>query len=231
MTKIAIIAALPGELKPLVRGWEPHGRNSWTGHLAGREALAVAGGIGAAAARRATEQALSGFNPDTLISYGWAGALTDAAKPCSAWPISEIIDGATGEFLTTNIAAAHYDAAGYRLITLDHVAGMEEKRTLSQKYLAALADMEAAAVARVAKERHIPFYCFKGVSDGDKDRLPDFNRFIANGELRTLSLLCHAALRPSYWSGLRRLGTQSSKAARALADVLSENLNIMEPHP
>jgi hypothetical protein len=38
--------------------------------------------------------------------------------------------------------------------------------------------MEAAAIARLALMRGIPFYCIKGVSDGLHDQLPDFNRFI-----------------------------------------------------
>ena len=53
MSKIAIIAALPGELKPLVRGWQRPEPNLWTGSIAGREAIAVAGGMGAEAATRA----------------------------------------------------------------------------------------------------------------------------------------------------------------------------------
>ena len=47
MSGIAIIAALSGELKPLVRGWERRGRNLWTGRVAENDVIAVAGGIGA----------------------------------------------------------------------------------------------------------------------------------------------------------------------------------------
>ncbi len=39
--------------------------------------------------------------------------------------------------------------------------------------------MEAAAIARLAAMRGIPFYCIKGVSDGLTDHLPDFNRFLS----------------------------------------------------
>ncbi len=39
--------------------------------------------------------------------------------------------------------------------------------------------MEAAAVARLAGMRGIPFYCIKGVSDAFDEKLPDFNRFIS----------------------------------------------------
>ena len=45
----------------------------------------------------------------------------------------------------------------------------------------------AETLARLAHMRGLPFYCFKGVSDGFADKLPDFNRFItADGQFRTI---------------------------------------------
>jgi adenosylhomocysteine nucleosidase len=219
MNNIAIIAALPGELKPLVRGWESRGRNMWAGRIAGCEAFAIAGGIGAAAAKRAVERAVAEANPNALISYGWAGALTCAVKPPDACVISEIVNAASGE----HFATASRD--GFRLITLDRVARYDEKRALAQKHQAVLVDMESAAVARMAAARGIPFYCFKGISDGYLDRLPDFSQFInGSGELRMPAFLTYAALHPRYWGSLRRLGENSSEAARALANLMQQNL-------
>jgi len=154
-----------------------------------------------------------------LVSYGWAGALTCAVKPPEACVISEIVDAASGE----HFATASVD--GFRLITLDRVARYDEKRALAQKHQAVLVDMEAAAVARMAVARRIPFYCFKGISDGYLDRLPDFSRFINDsGELRVPAFLSYVALRPNYWASLRRLGVNSSAAASAVADLMKENL-------
>lgn len=219
MSKIAIIAALPGELKPLVRGWQQRGKNLWAGRIADHEAVAIAGGIGAAAAQRAAERAFAEGSPSVLVSYGWAGALTCAVKPPDACVISEIVDAATGEKFTTA------SADGFRLITLDRVARYEEKRALAQKHQAVLVDMEAAAVARMAAARGIPFYCFKGISDGYLDRLPDFSRFISgSGELRMPAFLAYVAVRPQYWASLWRLGANSSAAANGLADLVREHL-------
>jgi adenosylhomocysteine nucleosidase len=219
MNNIAIIAALPGELKPLVRGWEPRGRNIWAGRIADCEALAIAGGIGAAAAQRAVERAFAEANPSALVSCGWAGALTCAVKPPDACVISEIVDAASGEHFGT----ASRD--GFRLITLDRVARYDEKRALAMQHQAVLVDMEAAAVARMAAARSIPFYCFKGISDGYLDRLPDFSRFInGSGELRMPAFLAYAALHPQYWAALRRLGENSGEAASALANLMRQNL-------
>jgi len=219
MSKIAIIAALPGELKPLVRGWQQRGKNLWAGRVGDHEAVAIAGGIGAAAAERAIERVFAEMNPDVLVSYGWAGALTCAVKPPDACVISEVVDDASGEHFATA------SADGFRLITLDRVARYDEKRALATRHQAVLVDMEAAAVARAAAERKIPFYCFKAVSDGYLDRLPDFSRFISSdGELRMAALLRYVAVRPQYWAALRRLGKNSEAGASALVSMAREGL-------
>lgn len=219
MKKIAIIAALPGELKPLVHGWQTGGRNLWTGRVGEYEATAVAGGMGASAAERGVERVLADGHPDALVSYGWTGALTCAVKPPAVCVISEVVDAGSGERFATR------SADGFRLITLDHVARADEKRGLAAKHQSVLVDMEAATVARIAAARGIPFYCFKGVADGYLDVLPDFSLFMnGTGELRMGAFLAHVAVRPKYWASIGRLGKNSGAAATALAGILEESL-------
>jgi adenosylhomocysteine nucleosidase len=222
-SRIAIIAALPGELKPLVQGWQQTEQHVWTGSLAGHPCMAIAGGIGAAAATHAAEHAQAEFRPDVLVSYGWAGALTCALKPGMACGISEVIDAATGRhFATAN-------PSGTRLLTLDHVARSDEKRKLAERHQTVIVDMEAAAVARFAADHQIPFHCFKGISDGYNEKLPDFNNFIdSGGRLRMMAFLLLVAVHPQYWGSLQRLGKMSRISASGLArlapDALRESL-------
>ena len=227
MSRIAIIAALPGELKPLVANgtWRRPGPSIaggpevWTGTVSGHEAIALAGGIGPASAASAVERALSHGRVDALISYGWAGAITCAVKPPDAFVISEIIDYSSSEHFMTR------SAGGLRLITLDHVAGYYEKRPLAEAHKAVLVDMEAAVVARAAARRDLPFYCFKSISDSYTDRLPDFNRFITtDGRFRLPSFVGHAAIRPVYWPALVRLHRNGAQAAVNLAELLSKSI-------
>ena len=94
-----------------------------------------------------------------------------------------------------------------------------------------LVDMEAAAVARLAAMRAIPFYCVKGVSDGFGEQLPDFNRFISdNGKFQLLRFVVFVLLRPWHWPALIRMGENSRKAAQGIAesllDILDENGSI-----
>jgi adenosylhomocysteine nucleosidase len=86
--------------------------------------------------------------------------------------------------------------------------------------------MEAAAIARIALGKGIPFYCLKAVSDVAQAKLPDLNPFIAeSGRLKMLPFLSHVAVRPNSWPGLMKLGRHSSAAAKNLAKALYEWLD------
>ncbi|MGC8550185.1 MAG: nucleoside phosphorylase [Acidobacteriaceae bacterium] len=217
MKRLGIVAALPGELKPLVSGWKKADVGVWTGVVAGRECVAVAGGMGADAATRACERVFAAGPVDALISVGWAGALSCGVKPPEAFEVKEVVDPLTGERFLTG------QEQGFRLVTLDHVAVVKEKRQLAEKYRAVLVDMEAATVARLAQGRGVAFLCCKGISDGSTDVLPDFSRFIsAKGQLRMGALLAHVAVRPRYWKSLARMGSNSQQAAVALGELIKE---------
>lgn len=214
MTRIGIIAALPGELQPLTRGWQRRD-GAFYGRIGPVEAVAACAGMGAAAAARACEIVLNAGNPDALVSIGWAGSLSCGMKPPDACAVREVVEAASGERFTT------LTPKGQRLVTLDHVAHREEKRRLAGEHQAVLVDMEAAAVAAVARERGLGFYCFKAVTDGPNDELPDFSRFTsADGRLRMAPFVAHAALRPALWPALTRLGRNSRAAAVELSNFI-----------
>ena len=223
---IGIVAALPSELKPLVAGWRQVKAGVWSGTIGGQRCVAAADGMGQEAARRACENVFAAAGDagpiGTLYSVGWAGALSCGAKPPDAWEVSEVIDARTGERFFAGPEDARA-ANGIRLVTIDHVAGVQEKRQLAERYQAVMVDMEAATVARLARERGVQFRCVKGISDGATDRLPDFSRFIsARGQLRMPAFLAHVAMRPGYWRNLARLGSNSGKAAENLAARVRE---------
>jgi adenosylhomocysteine nucleosidase len=223
MTRVAIIAAMPGELRPLVVGW-PHGtRNGvefWGRRTPEEEWIAACAGTGQDAATRAFAAIEDGGPIDLVISLGWVGALTTEVEPGSAHNVAGVIDVRTGERFRCDAGAGKL-----WLATSPRVADEAEKRRLASAYNVALVDMEAAAVARLAGTRGIPFYCFKGVSDGFSDKLPDFNRFIApNGRFQTARFTLYALLRPWYWPALVRMGENSRRAAQGIAESLLDFL-------
>jgi len=217
-SRIGVVAALPRELAPLVRGWTREG-SVWTGRIGEHEVVAVCAGMGAAAATRACAGLLGTGPLGTLISIGYAGSLSCGLRPPQACAVREVIDAGTGERFTAN-------GEGQRLITLDRVAGPDDKRRLAGQHQAVLVDMEAAAVARFARDRGLRFLCFKAVTDGPNEKLPDFNRFTrADGQLRFPALALRVMTRPGYWGAFWRLGRNSRRAAAELANLVSRSLS------
>ena len=224
LRQIGIIAAMPGELRPLVRQW-PRTDHVFVGQIGGQQCFAACEGMGAAAATRsfAAIRAAAG-ELDAVISYGWAGALSCGVKPPGVYSVGEVIDSRTGERFTTD-DERDASRSPLRLVTLDHVARKAEKRALAERYKAVLVDMEAATVGRLAQAHGLPFFCLRGVSDGYTDDLPDFNPFItAQGQLRTAAFAVRALARPAGWSALMELGRNSRAAAEALARELPQAL-------
>ena len=222
MTRIAIIAAMPGELKPLTRGWRHERRNGvdlWS--FKNGEWVAACAGAGVNQAAKAFAEVEKLGPITTVISTGWAGALRDDLAPGQANWVAGVIDTRTGERFVT--AGQPSDCL---LVTSPRVADLPEKKRLASTYLAALVDMEAAGVARLARIRGIPFYCIKGISDGHSDQLPDFNRFILpGGQFKLARFVLFALLRPWYWHALIRMGENSRKAARNIAQSLLDFLD------
>jgi adenosylhomocysteine nucleosidase len=224
MTRTAIIAAMPGELKPLVRGWRHERRNRvdlWRWSFDEGQWVAACAGAGVNAATRAFAEVERDGPIDVAISAGWAGALREDLAPGQACDVSTVIDARTGQRF---IAAGPPDQ--HCLVTSSRVAGPHEKQRLASTYSAGLVDMEAAGVARLAQMRGIPFYCVKGISDGLNDQLPDFNRFIStDGQFQMGRLIAFAALRPWYWRPLMRMGENSRQASQSIRESLLENLD------
>jgi adenosylhomocysteine nucleosidase len=224
MSRVAILAALPGELKPLVRGWthtHHDGVDLWRWTFDQGEWVAACAGMGADRATRAFAAAEQDGALDLVISAGWVGALTGAMPAGQTAAVSGVIDAQTGERFRTELAGE-----GRWLVTVPYVAGIEEKRRLAATYGADLVDMEAASVARLAAMRGIPFYAIRGVSDGVDDCLPDFNAFRgAKGEFKLARFIIYATLRPKYWPSLMRMGDNSSKAAKAMACAILDFLD------
>lgn len=232
---LGLIAAFPGELEPLVAGWSKldFGRGAlphavWQGRMGAMECIAVAAGMGKSAARRACTIAeaaagAAGLGLTGLVSVGWAGALSCGLQAAEAYPVGEVIDQQSGErFVVASPSSGRLpDPHPLRLVTSDHVVRSSEKRKLGESYSAVMVDMEASAVAQMASNKGIDFNCFKSISDGYLEVIPDFSRYAdAQGQIRMPALLAHLAVRPVYWPAMARLRQNTKKGAAALAELL-----------
>jgi adenosylhomocysteine nucleosidase len=225
MTRVAIIAAMPGELKPLVRGWPHSTRNGvdfWAQRNVEEEWIAACAGAGLDSATRAFAAIEDGGPVDLLLSIGWAGALRAECKPGMAYNVAGVVDVQTGERLLCDAGAGELWLATSPKVVDDAA----EKLRLASTYKAALVDMEGAAIARLAAMRGIPFYCIKGVSDGFNEKLPDLNRFLApDGRFQTVRFALYALVRPWYWPALIRMGENSRKASQSIAESVLQLLS------
>lgn len=219
MIRVAIIAAIPGELMPFVRGWRYEKRNRvdlWRFQHDDDEWIAACAGAGQGAATRAFAEIEKSGPMDMVVSVGWAGALNESCQPGHAYDVSAVVDARTGERFRVDASIE-----GSLLVTATKVADAFEKQRLANTYGAVLVDMEAAAVARLASMRRISFFCIKGVSDGFNAHLPDFNRFLsADGHIKLGKLVLFSLLRPWYWSALIEMGENSKRAAQGIAQSL-----------
>lgn len=220
--RIAILAALPSELKPLVRAWTraaaPPFVSLWRHRdTDGDEIIAACAGMGANAARRAFAAAEAVGPLDLVLSVGLAGATTAGMRVGEVCAATEIIDVQTGERF-------HLADRGrtLRLATVARPADAGEKARLAAAYGAALVDMEAGTVARLAAMRNLPLLCLKAISDNADAILPDIGRFIDdNGQLQTARFVLHLAARPRYWRAVASLARGSKVASAALAQHLA----------
>ena len=214
--RIAIIAALSGELKPLVSDWSPQPDGAFLTQRGDVALIAVAKGIGIVRAEQAVSIAETYGSLNALVSIGWAGGASCGVQPGMAYEVGEVIDPSSGERYATSAVASPI-----KLVTLDHVAGREEKRQVAESYGASLVDMEAAAVARLARDRGLPFYCWKAVTDTATEDLPDFNYFLdQEKQLRTRQVAAYALTHPRYVAPLLRMGQNSKSGAEALGHAL-----------
>ncbi len=222
--RIGIVAAMAGELRPLVRGWKREETAEGVTLYTCDEAVAAFAGLGSQRARLATAAVLKLGPIRRIISAGWAGGLHAAMVPGGVWRVSKIVNPTTGEVVETS-ESHELNGEGAVLVTTNVVTTVEDKHRLRKMYSADLVDMEASTVAEAARRNKISFSAIKGVSDGYDFDLPGMERFTTpDGQFRQARFAAYAALRPILWKPVARLAKDSGVAARRLSRELERYL-------
>jgi adenosylhomocysteine nucleosidase len=218
----AMVAALEREVRSLVKGWRRVERE-----YLGREfnffesgnAVVVCGGIGAEAARRATEAVIAMYLPELVLSVGFAGALDAALKVGEIFSPSRVIDARDG-------SSVGITAGRGVLVSALTIVGREQKAKLAESYAAQAVDMEAAAVSRGAQARGVRFMAVKAISDESTFAMPPLDRFVnREGQFRQTAFAASLGARPWLWSKIFQLARNSAKASRALCAELDRYIN------
>lgn len=207
--------------KELVFRPEGGARSFAAGELNGVAALFVANGAGRCAAGAA--RTVAGANSiDALVSVGFVGALDLDYKVGDVFVAQRVLGGDTeySGFLPRSSGGFHRRGT---LLTVDRIVGsVEEKRRLAFSGAQAV-DMEAAAIAELAAERSLPFYCVRVVSDAANTAFAiDFNRALReDGSFSVAGIFRQAGLSRARWRQLAHLKRAAEQAAGSLADFLA----------
>jgi adenosylhomocysteine nucleosidase len=217
MPRLAIVAALEREVRPLVKSWrvsdQEHDGQSFRFFENG-EVVVVCGGIGAAASRRASEAVIAIFDPKIVCSAGFAGALDPKLRVGDLVRPSSVINAGDG-------SRTVIEGGEGVLVSFESVANPGQKSKLRDSFGADAVDMEAAAVARSAEARHKEFTVVKAVSDEIDFEFPAMERFVdSEGKFSQAAFAWYTAVRPWLWPRVMRLARNSSRASRALCAYL-----------
>jgi adenosylhomocysteine nucleosidase len=231
---LGIVTALPEELATLTRARAPR-EGTWAGEdgviiVLPEDVLIVLSGVGPQrAAWAGNELVMRGA--DALLSWGTATAL-DPALPPGSLVLPERVIGGDGVSYPVDAPwrrrlaeglSRGLDVHGGALVeSREILRGREDKSRLRQTTQAGAADMESAALARLAQARGLPFCAIRAIVDPAELSMPPcvLRALDECGRVRKPALLAQAITHPGQWLGLARLARQFSAARKTLRRVM-----------
>jgi len=245
---IALFSALREELSGLQKQMElveipsePACR-LYGGEYRGRDVLLVQTGMGQERAETATKYVLERYAVGTMISLGFAGALTEELEVGDAVVCATLrpAPGPRQEATRTRsysaddgllrLAAQALEDTAVRYcigtgVTVPHlVSSPEERRELGRAFHADIVDMESYWIAKIASEWQIPFVAARTISDTWQDNLPPFDQMMtAEGRLMWKEIFSHFFRHPRHLAILLTL-SQNARRARENLTTFSDCL-------
>jgi adenosylhomocysteine nucleosidase len=216
----AIIAALPREVKHLVRGWQEHRLPGKIVVYSNDLGVVACAGMGTARATLAVQAAMSIKPITALLSVGLAGACDPALRVGEIVRAGVVVDTQSGE----RFSDSQFEQV---LVSTPSIASVVEKARLFASYGASAVDMEAATVARIARAHDLDFHAIKAISDEATFELQELARFATHdGQFREAAFAAYTAVRPQMWAKLFQLAGNSKRAVEALTVELESQLNL-----
>lgn len=215
----AIIAALPREVKHLVRGWHAQRLPNRTIVYTNDFAVVACAGMGSARATLAVQAAMAVKPVTTLFSVGLAGACDPSLRVADIVRAGVVVDTQSGE---------RYSNSQFKQILVSEpaIASVKEKQRLYESYRASAVDMEAATVARIAQAHNLNFQAIKVISDVASFELQELARFSTHdGQFREAAFAAYSAARPRLWPKLFQLAGDSKRALQSLTTELESQLD------
>lgn len=217
MARVGIVAAMFREVHPLLRTMKPLKflPDKRVRLYEDDQKVIAYAGMGINPAAIACQAVLATGELAAIASVGWAGGLNPSASEGRVVEPSSIVNGNSGERFSAN-------GSGGTLVTVERVAGLEEKRQIGEKFGGDYVDMEAVVIAECAHQAGVPFYCFKAISDAHDARLPDMNRFNRKGKFSVWRFMAYVGVRPAIWGAISDMSQASLRSRDALCKRLEE---------
>ncbi|MDA1054953.1 MAG: nucleoside phosphorylase [Planctomycetota bacterium] len=155
-----------------------HAHTEHRGQLNGRQVLVVESGVGQDAANAMTADLIGLYQPNWVISAGFAGALQGELRRGHILMADEVAD-ATGRRLSIGLTVDHASMEASpslhvgRLLTVDQlIRTRSQKEQLGAEHEALACDMETLAVADACARAGTKFLSVRIISDSIDDELP-----------------------------------------------------------
>jgi adenosylhomocysteine nucleosidase len=227
---LLIVAAEAQELAPLALALGATERPDvpvrwgWGGLLKGHPVVLAANGAGRENAARAVREVCDRWAVRGIVSTGWCGALEPELRIGDIVIADRVLSLKPAAEFPVNAPVSAGTSTRGGLVTVDHFVGAaEEKRALRSEGAIAV-DMEAAGVAAEARERELPLFCVRVVSDrAERSFEVDFNRARrSDGGFSGGRIAAMAGFKPSRWRELVGFWQDTRLAAKGLAGFLGE---------
>lgn len=240
---VGLIAALPEEIKPLLRrAGKVHKQRSgafplFSFSLEGREVLLIESGMGMERGIAAAEALIAAAGPAVLVSFGLGGAVLPGPAAGDlvlggrsllyrdgSFAAAEGVVAKPAEAVVRNLSKRCREA-GVRLwegevITSEGIVAKKELAALLPEGVShPVLDMETWGVAQTAARAGVPLLALRAVSDGAEEELGFSIGEFTDREMniRPSKVLRTVAGRPWIIPQLMRLAVNSKKAGRSLA--------------
>jgi adenosylhomocysteine nucleosidase len=237
--QLALIFALPEEARGLFKDgdWQRVASSAsiatYLGSVDGVDTVLVVSGMGRANAEAATREVIERYQPEAIISLGFAGGLTTGGSVGDLVVAETLmpIEGTrlTGEPIASSIILVQTSRhaldgrsipsrAGLCLTTSHIAANPEDKALLGQAIGALAVEMESYWIGQVCRENNVPFLAVRAIIDTVDHQLPKYVVHYAHkmgGQSRWRQVL-PVLLRPWWIPGLLRLAAASATARKSL---------------
>ena len=211
--------------------------SAWPGKWEKQSIVLVRSGVGRQRAQDATLQVIDHFQPSTLISIGYAGAVKPDLNVGDLVVADTIIEekekgkySPDSDWLNRAKDVPCPDglkAVVGGLLTVDNVIhDSVSKQELGNSYNVQAVEMETSAIAKVAGANDVPLLSLRVISDRLDQELLDSSSFLgSDGEISTLKAGWYVLTHPGSIKSAISLRTQTQIATQALTKFLSDLLH------